>query len=568
MKQEYNRNGEWRAKGAAVPKASPLGSRCAVRMLLGVAFVTLHASLFTSCADWSDHYEDGPAAGQGLTVMQLLEQDNQTAGFAGLVRQSGYADLLASSQALTVFAPAQSDNDGDVRRMVANHIALHIYPTSTPQTVGVEMLNGKIYSFDAHGGFAGSSIVRANQKADNGLVHSLQTPIPYVNNLYEHIEMRPELSELYGFIHQFDEVRFDVDNSVEVDIDELGRPVYDSVFVSYNRLLEDPVYGLGSIAREDSAFTMLLPTNDAWRQAYERIAPSFRVFDADEAVADSLQDVRTRLAIVSDLIYRAGIPDASPSDSAVSTTGSIIHHPAQLLAGTTRLPASNGTAYLCPQLNYDSRETWNKPILVEAEQQNGRTYNNTLTSVFQRSVTASSLIEGIGGEAYIEVMPISTSTNPTVIFDIPNLLAGTYNIYCVFLPATVEGPTDDLDSTKVNFTLTYMNANGRSATKRPSTAEARDLITSGAEVTRMLALGNVEIPVSNTTDRLWLMDSANDPTALPTTTTLTITTNVTAREFSSGTYARSFRLDRIIFEPAIVPDASPSGSIESQIKKK
>ena len=502
--------------------------------------------LFTACSDWTDHYEDGPATGEGLSVMQLLEQDSRTASFAAQVRQAGYADLLASSQALTVFAPTQGLDGSDVGRMVANHIARHTYPTSTPLTVGVEMLNGKIYQFDADGGFAGTGIPLANQKADNGLVHQLQTPIPYVNNLYEHIAMRPDLSELYRFIHQFDEVKFDVENSVEVDIDEQGRPVYDSVFVSYNRLLEDPVYGLGHIAREDSTYNMLLPTNEAWQQAYERIAPSFRVYDADDAVADSLQDLRTRLAIVENLVYRADIAGA---DSAVSTTGSVISEPDRLLAGSTALTASNGTAWLCPTLNYDRRETWNKPIVVEAEQQNGRTYNNTLTSVYQRSLTSSSLIGGVSGEAFIEVMPISTSTNPTVIFDIPDVLAGTYDIYCVFLPATVEGPTEELDSTKVNFTLTYLNANGRTATKRPSAAEARELITSGTEVTRMLALSHVEIPVSNTTDRLWLTSETNDPTTLQTTTSLTITTNVTAREFSSGTYARSFRLDRIIFEP-------------------
>ena len=505
--------------------------------------------IFSSCSDWTDHYDDGPATGQGVSVMQLLEQ--QTPDFAAQVRQAGYADLLASSQALTVFAPTQGTDAADVRRMVANHIARHTYPTSTPQTVGVEMLNGKIYAFDANGGFAGTAIGLANQKADNGLVHQIATPIPYVNNIYEHIEDRPELSSLYQFIHQFDEVKFDVDNSVEIDIDELGRPVYDSVFVSYNRLLEHPVYGLGAIAREDSAYTMLLPTNDAWQQAYERMAPAFAVYDADQTVADSIQDLRTRLAIVADLVYRQAIEGA---DSVVSTTGSVVHSPADLVSGATRQAASNGTVYLCPTLNYDGLETWNKPISVEAEQQNGRTYNNTLTSVYQRSVTASSMVEGVSGESYIEVMPISTATNPTVIFDIPGILAGTYNVYCVFLPATVEGATAELDSTKVNFTLTYLNSNGRTATKRPTTAEARELVTSGTDVTCMLALKGVEIPVSNTTDRLWLMDDTNDPTTLTTTTQLTITTNVTAREFSSGTYSRSFRLDRIIFEPVALND--------------
>lgn len=506
----------------------------------------LAALALTACSEWADHYTEGPATGEGLSVMELIEEDNQTAAFAVQVRQAGYADLLSSSQALTVFAPIQSVDVTDVRRMVANHIARHIYPTSTPQTVGVEMLNGKIYTFGDDGGFAGTAISKANQKADNGLVHQLSEQIPYVNNLYEYLETRSDLSELYGFIHQFDELKFDADRSVEIDIDEQGRPVYDSVWVSYNRLLEHPVYGLGHIAREDSVYNMLLPTNDAWQKAYERIASYFRVYDDEKAIADSLQDIRTCLAIVENLVYRSAI---AGSDSVVSTTGSVISSPEQLVEGATQLQASNGTAYLCPTLNYNNCETWNKPIIVEAEQQNGRTYNNTLTSVYQRSVTSNSLIEGVGGESYIEVMPISTSTNPTIIFDIPNILAGTYNIYAVFLPVTVEGATEVLDSTKVNFTLSYMGANGRTTSKRPTTAEARELVTKSSEVTQMLALKDVEIPVSNTSDRLWMMEDTNDPTTLTTTTTLTITTNVTPREFSSGIYSRSFRLDRIIFDP-------------------
>ena len=479
----------------------------------------------SACADWGDHYDELPTQGTNLTVMELL--DKNTPDFAAQVRQAGYDDLLTSSQSFTVFAPAKGIGTGDVRQMVANHIARHVYPTSTLQTAHVEMLNGKIYGFDAVGGFAGTAITQGNLKADNGLVHQLQAPITYIHNIYEHLQSRPEFSEVYSFIRQFDEVKFDVDASTEIDIDALGRPVYDSVMVSYNRLLEHPVYGIGSIAREDSTYTMVVPTNEAWQVAYDRIAPSFKVYDADNHVADSLQDIRTRLAIVGNLIYRDTVPK-------------------RLADGATELSASNGRILSVSVLNYDNRETWDKPVSVEAEQQNGRTYNNTLTSVYTRNVTASSHVEGISGDSYIEVIPISTSTNPTVIFDIPDVLAGSYNVYAVFLPATVEGTTEKLDSTRVSFTVSYQNTNGRSASKRNN---VKTLLTSGSDITRMLAFENLEIPVSNTTDRLWLMDDKHDASALPVTTQLTITTNVTAKEFSSGELSRSFRLDRMIFEP-------------------
>ena len=366
----------------SIPTSLPLGG-------LGWAFASLPIgglgwafafafSLFTSsCSDWNDHYDASPSSATATTLMALLESTPQTATFAQQIRQAGYDDLLRSSQSFTVFAPEQlqtaeegmqssSLSPVSEQAIVTNHIARHTYPTSTPHTLDVQMLNGKIYHF-SDGAFASTAITAPNLHADNGLVHRLATPIPYVNNLYEHIQTRHDLSELYAFIHQFDELKFDADNSVEIDIDTQGRPVYDSLWVSYNRLLEDPVYGLGTIAREDSAYTMLLPTNQAWQQAYERISPSFRVYDADPAVADSLQDLRTRLAIVENLIYRQSLAGA---DSAISTTGSIIHEPAQLLKGATELPASNGTVYVCPVLNYDNCETWDKPVLVEAEQQN------------------------------------------------------------------------------------------------------------------------------------------------------------------------------------------------------
>ena len=487
--------------------------------------IAMGVLFLSACTDWSDHYDELPTQGTGMTVMELL--DRNAPDFAAQVHQAGYADLLASSQSFTVFAPTQGVGTGDMRQLVANHIARHVYPTSTPQTAHVEMLNGKIYEFDESGGFAGTAITQGNLKADNGLVHGLQAPITYRHNIYEHLQSRPEFSEVYGFIRQFDEVKFDVVASTEIDIDAQGRPVYDSVMVSYNRLLEHPVYGIGSIAREDSMYTMVVPTNDAWQAAYERIAPSFKVYDADEKVADSLQDIRTRLAIVGNLIYRDTIPT-------------------WLVDGTTELSASNGRILSAPVLNYDNRETWDKPVSVEAEQQNGRTYNNTLTSVYTRNVTTSSQVEGVSGDSYIEVIPISTSTNPTIIFDIPGVLAGIYNVYAVFLPVTVEGTTEQLDSTRVSFTVSYLNTNGRSASKRNN---VKTLLTSGTDVTPMLAFENLEIPVSNTTDRLWLMDDTHDASTLPVTTQLTITTNVTAKEFSSGELSRSFRLDRIIFEP-------------------
>ncbi len=510
-------------------------------------------ALSAGCSDWDDHYENSNAAGTQQNIMQILQQDEQTSVFAGMLKQSGYDALLSSTQSFTVFAPSNDALDGidthdteNVKRLVSNHFARYTHPTSTQAGQGIRMYNGKIYYFDNSASFSGSPLSSANEKAKNGILHRLTKQIPYANNLYEYIQYTANTSKIYKFIHQFDETIMDMDQSIEVDIDEEGRPVYDTVMVKYNRLLENPAYGIGSIATEDSAYTMLVPTDAAWDAAYERIAPSFKVYDKEQSKADSIQDVRTCLAIVSDLIYRGSMAEPASADSLTSTSGSIIRQPAALFADATGSKGSNGYIFTTEALGYDNTETWNKAIGVEAEQQNGRTYNNTLTSVYTRTVTAESMVEGISGDSYIEVMPISTSTNPTVIFDIPDVLAGSYNVYAVFLPVTVGGFTEELDSTCIGFTVSYLNDKGRTTTKNN---KAKTLLTSGSHVTKMLAFENLEIPVSNYTDRLWLMDDANDKSSIQTTTQLTITTNVTTKEFTSKLLSRSFRLDRIIFEP-------------------
>jgi hypothetical protein len=508
--------------------------------------------MITSCSEWDDHYSC-TETDNTHTLYDLLANNSQTTTFAQFVKEAGYEKVLSSSQTYTVFAPTnealQGLNSGDanaVKRLVRNHIARYSQPTSTPTSKGVRMVNGKIYYFDSALSFAGSKISEADERASNGVLHHVDNQIPYAYNLYEYIQNNAKTSKLYDFIHRFDETVFDATNSVEIDIDEQGRPIYDSIMVNYNRLLEDNNYGIGSISNEDSTYTMILPNNETWDAAYKRIAPYFTVYNTNAAYADSVKDLRTRLAIVNDLVYRGSYSNPATADSLISTTGSIIHYPSALFASTEQTKGSNGYMYTSSHLNYDNTETWNKKISVEGENQNGRNYNNTITSVFTRTVKAQSLIGNVSGDSYIEVQPISTSINPTVIFDIPNVLAGTYNVYAVFLPTTVEGETADLDSTKISFSITYLNEKGHTTTK---SNKISSMMTSGNQTVKMLAFTNLAFPVSDFTDNLWLMDQNHDASQIKTNTKLSISTNVTTREFTSKTFSRTFRLDRIILEP-------------------
>ncbi len=507
----------------------------------------------SSCSDWNDHYDAGAGSQQSSNLYETLAKDAETTDFAALAARLGYDKTLSSSQTYTVFAPTNEalagvDLSDDVtsRRLVANHIARYTIPTSTGTVQGVKMLTGKNYYFDSADCFQGCSIEDANIRTKNGIVHHVNGIIPYSYNILEYIKETPGFSKLYSFISRFDETKFDEEHSVETGIDDEGRPVYDSIMVNYNRLLEDKVYGIGHIADEDSLYTVLLPDNDAWDKAYDRISPYYKVCGADAEYADSVRDVRTGLAILSDLVYRGKDANPGDKDSLVSTTGSVIHSPNGLFAAAERHDVSNGYVFTVADLAYNNVETWNKEVSVEAEEQNGRNYNNTTTSVYTRTLKNESLVTGISGDSYIEVQPNTSATNPTVQFEIPNVLAGKYNIYAVLLPATVDGSTAELDSTVVSFTLYYSNADGRVVNKKNT---SKTLVTNSREVTKMLAFQEFEFPVSDYTDRLWLTDDNNNAEDVETKTSMTVSTNVTTKEYSSKKYSRTFRLDRIVLEP-------------------
>lgn len=510
------------------------------------------ALALVACSDWNGHYE-ASSRGQDISLYDLLLSFGETSVFASLVKEAGYDQALSASQTYTVFAPTDAvlsgenfDTTKDVKRIVENHVARYLWPSGVSAGKGVRMLNDKIYYFGSGTDFSGSAIISADNPARNGILHEMDGRIPYVENIMEYMASDDGTSEIYNFISGFDETKFDSENSIEKDIDAEGRPVYDTITVKYNRLLEDKTYGIGNIASEDSAYTMIVPDNGAWRAAYERISPSFKVYDANPTRADSIQDIRTRLAIVRDLVIRGEQPLAASEDSLVTTSGSVLSDPAFLLGDSEPVTASNGYVFPASSLNYDNTETWNKPITVEAEEQNGRTYNNTTTSLYSRTPDADTEISVSGG-GYIEVQPLTASSNPSVVFDIPDVLAGKYDVYAVFLPSIVAGASEEPDSTKLSFTMTYLNDNGRQNTK---TAKTSDLVTLSRERTVMLAFEAFEFPVSDTTDVLWLMDEENDESDVETNTQLTVSTNVTTSEYTKGTYSRTFRLDRIILYPA------------------
>ena len=517
--------------------------------------VFLMGMFFYSCEDEHNNHFDRSETlpGSDENLLALIKKDANLSSFARLIEIAGYEKILSSSQTLTVWAPTNealqsvdlntTDTVG-VRRIVGNHIARFSNSTATSAEKPVRMTNLKIYSFNGDKTrFGDAPLVSANTLAHNGVLHTVSSQIPYHYNLHEYIQTFSSTSKLAAFIRSFEENIFIEELSIPIGIDEQGRTVYDTVTAPYNRLFDDPLFGLGYINTEDSIYSMIIPNDLAWDNTYAQLSPFFKTYNQDRNVADSIQDVQTSLAILNDLVYRGNINISA--DTLISTSGSVIRNPAQLFAGTVKEQASNGFIYnAIDRVNYNAAETWNKDVEVEGEDISLRTLGAN-TDVLTRTVGANPLVP-VSESRYLEVKGRTPTAQPAVTFDIPNVLAGKYDVYVEFIPGIIDNAPND--STKLLFQLTYMDAEGRS---RNQVISGNDFVTSGTEKVKMKVISAFEFPVANYYDNLWVSDYFRGLHRLEDfniTTKLLIRTNVSAAEISSNRFTRIFRVDRIILE--------------------
>lgn len=508
---------------------------------LALAAVTL-----VSCNDkWDEHYgrpDDAPS----ISLMEMIAQRSDLSIFAQCVRQTGAAELLSSTTTSTVWAPnndALSELDltdsAAVQRVVSNHIAPYSYPSTTASNVAVAMLNGKSMHYTSQSVFNGNPIFQADNRAENGILHVMSMQIPYQYNLREYLETHDDYSHLREFIQRFDEVRFDAQAST----------LYDSVFVNYNCLLQDRHYGIGHIHDEDSAYTMVLPSNAAWDAAVEHLAPYHVVYNKDAAIADSIQQVQTRLDIVNHLVMRGRIADPATQDSLLTTRGGIIRDAQNYLGSYEREEASNGMMYLAQdQLVMDDSCTWNPVIVVEAEDIDSRTTVPGSTA-YIRTTDANSAVHGVSRNSYLEVT--SSSLDGGITFNILGVLAGKYDIYCDFIAPEISGASLAAEQTRVQFQLRYQQANGSTKTVNVNSKKDDTLLVGGEDshgIIPVLAYKAQEFPVSNQFDNMWFADPNNNPADAKATVTLQVKTNVGTTELGK-TLMRRFRLDKIRFVP-------------------
>ena len=143
----------------------------------------------------------------------------------------------------------------------------------------------------------------------------------------------------------------------------------------------------------------------------------------------AVQHENTNYALVKDLVFRGDISQTSfsPSDTIFSTRGAAIADPQHLFVGGEWKDANTGKVYETNQLHYNAWEAWQQPIKIEAEMSMGR-YFNTSTEPGSLVAYWDMNNKELSNNGYITVSARGPNDNPSVTFDIPNTVAGKYDI--------------------------------------------------------------------------------------------------------------------------------------------
>lgn len=507
-----------------------------LKIASAVFLVTL-AIVGQSCKDdWNKHYIDEPAKAPDIRLADYIKSQPELSKFYEMLTITGYDTILNASQVYTVWAPTNNalqnvdlNSKSSVKDIVQNHITRFSYPSSGVQSDYVKMLNGKLIHFyrDNVGFYFGNILIKSpDVLTANGILHIMDSYLPFQANIWEYISRMPGLDSLKAYINSQNSKLFDLDRSIAIGIDSLGNTVYDSAFVETNLFFER----MGELNVEDSIYTAILPDNTAWNDAYNRIKKYFVSNHPTQAA--QIQRYFTKYVVAKDLVFRNRVKTPASLDSLVSTSGAVFYQPGYLFANAVTSEVSNGLVYVASQLQHKATDSWFSKIKVEAESSYGRSALNA--NIYLRYSYGSPM--DVSQKGYIVVEPTTTSAISKVYvdFSIPNTLSAKYNIYCVFVPGTITNAND----TKPNRAVFYLLKTGYDGIVTSQPLTVPNNVTESNGITKMVVAKNFSLPYCDMN-----LESTKD---VAPRIKLRVQNDVSVKDTS---FSRTMRIDYVLFEP-------------------
>lgn len=522
----------------------------------------------TSCSDFSDYNAIDASAEPSAdkTLWENIKANANLSDFAEVLEKVGYDKVLNASHTYTVWAPVNGSFDKDslfslseskiIKEFVKNMVANYSHQETDLNDTTVFMLNEKFLKF--HGKntssmtFDGQSLVANaestayNYPSINGILYTVSNPSTFRSNGYEVIsDVKDKAGKFYDMIMKYHTETLDEKNSVKGEIVN-GLQVYDdSVLIVSNTYTEGSLRS--KIACEDSLYTVLIPNDEAWTEAYDRIKkyynyiPEINYQDltdeklsgkkggsnstgtcfmeknigqktikltskpADSEFSDNAAywtDSISKRLLTYNFIYSetntkynskfANGQKFTEADSIYSTTRNLLTNLPELDKATVETKVlSNGHARIIDKFPFKSWETYAPEIRTRNV---GRYVTASGSNVSRVTVLNPSKDICTFDKAneenlnYVRVnVPQGSAFAPEMDFTLSNVLSTTYDIYAVVVPGWIENQGDSTYVRKpytLRFDINYTNEKNEEVRGR---FNGEGLVTEAARVVKVPA---------------------------------------------------------------------------------
>ena len=601
-----------------------------------------------SCSDtWDSHYgtvnEESEVATKNL--WEQIKSNPNLSYFAAIAEKAKYyrddthpmanytfKDILSSNQVTTVWAPDNScftqaeleywlqkcESDGYTvqQQLLGNHIALWRHTITGDSIDTLKMINSKNLIFNIPAKTMGGQTINMskagetyNVAATNGTLHVLTSgTTPFNYNFYEYIKYSDNLPLLKKYVLSKDTTYFLASASIEGMPDMNGNPTYvDSVYHTSNYLFNNrnrlPNTGAdkwlmyeeclnANLAAEDSMFIMLMPTDAAWTEAYNKLEEyyNYSPIYADkekgdnnspnqtrEGNPDSLKQMSIEMDLTTPLVYNihkqakiGGQKGGTPwtLERFLETKGMEAEYLLNTYGDTLRSTdtwdqttlfngkvskMSNGYGYELEHWNFPSN--FYKPdVEIEVGTNVFYNYNNNHTGVFKSqsfsNAAFADVVEKHGKVSknnFYVMGPQGTGTNPKgeiklqgnfneAYVQYAEVMSGTYDVYLVMVPefyTRIAGGDTLITDTLANKMTLQISYNDGVAKDKLS--DKVNVEYDGRNVDTLLCIKDFKFPYSYKNLRY----------SYP---TLNIAGSPSGTDIRSGKYTRSVCIDRVILK--------------------
>lgn len=494
------------------------------KLFISAAVICCPISLtISSCSDtWDEHFDEG-AQPSDLTLLDLVERDEELSDFLEVLRATHvynnnrptsvtYADLLGKDQSLTVWAPKNGTFNRDSlldicqtqrgdsiigQQFVANHIARTTFDSNETKGSQIIMFNSK----KTNGKNFNLENAQLNIPAKNGILHIINNEIPYSYSIYEAITSLNQFHNFGTIFRDHESQELDENASVPCGIED-GQIVYsDSVMIKTNIFYS----AFGRINDEDSSYFAILPYENDWDIAYNEALQYYNYGSLENA--DSLRELYSNVGLMEPLFYNRNL-QKHMQDSIFSTSYysaepeyNVFYNPLDeggILSPTyiaETMECSNGEIFMLKQWPFTPLQTFYRPITTEVE------YNSYLISSRSCSLDyRDCLADSVSNHGYVA---ITASSNWSLSYRIYGNLSAEYDVCVVVLPRTVSEPsTNDHRKNKFNVSVKYPDLDGRAITKSYNNIENNPYKVDTIKIARIAfpvcTYGNRESSVSIT----------------------------------------------------------------------